>query len=471
MKELLKNYRVVKPGDDATHLSMGSPTGRFYVSCSDYERFMDAFAALLAVPFNRSIPSLVELHRHVGPVIIDIDLRQPPECTERLYTAEDVSAFIASLCVELGKLVDAMAGSLPSPNSIFVLEKPAPRCCGNTVKDGFHVQLPSIVTRPEVQELLRVAMLPHVSSIFGSGSGGHIGYTNSVEDMYDEAVLRRNGWMMYGAKKPDEPWPWRVTRVYSYSVSDGCTRTTLDWDGADGSLASKEDDPVTFYAPPGELARLLSIRRCDIDEAPLTAYGVAELEKVLKAEREALVVRLGRGLRTCKRSLAHEERLLACRTPLNNDDNDTESLTTLVSLLSAERAEAYKSWLEVGLALHNATTGSEAGLDLWLQFSRLCREKSEGNEHKHERIWDNFGTRKDGDTVGIGSLRYWAKLDSPEAYHIWATRAATTVPLVLNKSCKPSSLSLGFHPPHSVLCVAMMQQSQVGLRSRTPQRG
>ena len=62
--------------------------------------------------------------------------------------------------------------------------------------------------------------------------------------------------------------------------------------------------------------------------------------------------------------------------------------------------------------------GSDVGLDLWLQFSKLCREKSEGNEEKHERMWQNFGTRMltDGDSVGIGSLRYWAKHDSPEAY-------------------------------------------------------
>ena len=70
MKEMLEHCRVIKPGDDATHLSMGSPTGRFYVSCSNYDRFMDAFAVCLTAPC--SIPSLVEQHRHVGPVIVDI---------------------------------------------------------------------------------------------------------------------------------------------------------------------------------------------------------------------------------------------------------------------------------------------------------------------------------------------------------------------------------------------------------------
>ena len=135
--------------------------------------------------------------------------------------------------------------------------------------------------------------------------------------------------MMYGAKKPDEPWPWHVTQVYSYSISDGCTKTTLDW--SNGSSAGEDERSFCGHSAP-DLARLLSIRRCDIDEAPLTAHGVTELAKVLEAEREAMTVR----------ARTREERF-ARRTPLNA--NDTKSLSALVSLLSAERAGAYKSWL------------------------------------------------------------------------------------------------------------------------------
>ena len=38
-----------------------------------------------------------------------------------------------------------------------------------------------------------------------------IGFTNTVEDIFDECVIEKNNWLMYGSSKPDKE-PYKVTK-------------------------------------------------------------------------------------------------------------------------------------------------------------------------------------------------------------------------------------------------------------------
>ena len=121
---------------------------------------------------------------------------------------------MAALYLELGRL--AVIGETNC--DLFLLEKPAPRNAkggsqATVFKDGLHLMVPRVVTRPEVQHALRAAMLPHVRRIF-FGPAEPSRFLCSAEEVYDEAVIESNGWLLYGAKKPDEPHPWTVTRVF-----------------------------------------------------------------------------------------------------------------------------------------------------------------------------------------------------------------------------------------------------------------
>ena len=130
-----------------THTAMCG--GRYVVSASDHDELMDAWGA--ALEGGAKLPSLVERRtRPVGPVVVDIDLRQ--EAGERQYTRGDVDELVAALYLELGRL--AVIGETSS--CMFLLEKPAPRnakgCSEAPVfKDGLHMMVPLVVTRPEVQ--------------------------------------------------------------------------------------------------------------------------------------------------------------------------------------------------------------------------------------------------------------------------------------------------------------------------------
>jgi hypothetical protein len=367
-----------------THTSMGRPGGKYYFSVVNIERFMNAYCRCLDSGTIDPKMALIERHRHIGPVVLDIDLRQT--VPERLYTSDDVDIFVAALFSELALLVDL---DKIADRRCFVLEKPAPRPnkSSGTFKDGLHLYIPGVVTRPELQLALRAAMLKCVALGFDSR------YTNSAEDIYDAAVISRNGMFLYGCMKPDEDAPWKLTRVLE--VDRGGNVNTI-W-----SAATSEVD----YASPGSITKLISLRRFDVDEAPLTARGDAAVQLIIDREEEAVEAR--------ERARAAAEGKDAGGV----EDIDEAKLATLVGMLSPGRATSYNDWVLVGFALRNITAASDKGRELWKKFAARCPEgkyDAEANDAK----WARMGlARPDG--VGIDKLRKWAKHDSPAAFAAW----------------------------------------------------
>ena len=330
---MLKECRVVG-AHDFTHASMGGrfATGKFYVTATHSEAFMAAYGGCMDAGLFGTF-SLVECHRHIGPVVVDLDLRQPGP--DRVYTAGDAEAFATSLLAEVRRLVAA-----PSLRC-FVLEKPAPRTNkGGGFKDGLHLVVPDAVTRPELQVALRQALLPRVAELFGDGR-----FTTSPEAMYDDAVISRNGWMMYGSKKPDEPAPWLVTRTYVLAEGP--------------SSAVPQAVPVPADMRPSELVTLLSIRT-HYDESALTDDGRRAVDRIL-AEAEAAAEAM---------DAAEDEN--ARRYGDASVPPPDGQLADLVRMLSVERATDARPWYSVGLALHHATGGGADGMRLWQAFGRKC---------------------------------------------------------------------------------------------------
>lgn len=63
------------------------------------------------------------------------------------------------------------------------------------------------------------------------------------------------------------------------------------------------------------------------------------------------------------------------------------------------------TWLQIGMALHHASGGADAGYDLWCRWSRRCPEKFK--ERDQRKTWKSFGRRGGG--VTIASLYQIAK--------------------------------------------------------------
>lgn len=86
---------------------------------------------------------------------------------------------------------------------------------------------------------------------------------------------------------------------------------------------------------------------------------------------------------------------------------DTELISTLIGFLSKKRSSEYDSWKSVGLCLKNIG-GSIENFD---SFSQLCKSKYDAAQ-----VVDFWNAAKPDGSLTIGSLKYWAKEDSPRKY-------------------------------------------------------
>jgi hypothetical protein len=80
-----------------------------------------------------------------------------------------------------------------------------------------------------------------------------------------------------------------------------------------------------------------------------------------------------------------------------------------LELLSDARADDRKDWFLIGVVLYNIAAGDSDGLDLWLEFSDRSPKY---NEAECLSIW----TKLRLGNCSIGTLKYFAKCDNPEAY-------------------------------------------------------
>lgn len=102
-----------------------------------------------------------------------------------------------------------------------------------------------------------------------------------------------------------------------------------------------------------------------------------------------------------------------------NDDTNVnwEEIANLINMLKPQRAKEYQPWLEVALCLHNISS-SYTMLNLFIQFS--MQEESKSEKTDFEKLWNSFEKKETGGLC-IGTLKYWAKLDSPILYKEYIT--------------------------------------------------
>lgn len=344
------NANKVEKGSEFTHTSLNG--GSYYIQAMDMDKFNELYATAIE---NGESLSLTEKHREISPILVDLDFRQ--NTADRLYTEQQVKEFVKLLSSEIEKYVEVDSTQL----KFYVMEKPEPRDNkGKGFKDGIHIVCPDIVTAPEVQFIIRENILKNgMNQVFGNT------FTNKYDDIYDADVIAKNNWFMYGSKKPDEAYPWTLTKIYGNELNE------IDCEHTDDELIS-----------------VLSIRN-KFDALNVKADKMEEVQEYKN--------------KTTKKPAENKPTTAVAMPPPSLD-----IVGKLVSLLNADRADSRTSWIEVGLCLHNIDYQL---LGLWIEFSKQSAKFCDG---ECEKIWASFTKREGG--LSIGTLHKWAKEDSPDKY-------------------------------------------------------
>lgn len=362
----LARYKVEK-GSEFTHTSIFKPSGSFYVPVSELDIFYDMYQKAL---LGGEDLYMTEKHRDISPFLIDLDFRFERENVLRKYTRDDITKVIQ---VYLEKCSEYLTLDAISPVVVFLLEKPQPTIDKGLTKDGVHIIIPDIVTKPSVQYIIRKQILQSIKEKLEP-----LGCLNTVDDIVDEAVIERNNWQMYGSKKPNS-MAYTVTCKYIYDCE---TR----------SLNQVED-----YIPNHkDLVEILSIRN-KYEATPIKIEKeteVKEFEKIALEKKKA------------KMQSTTSNMLQTSYNTRRNETTNLEHIQKLVDILNPNRAETYHGWIQVGWCLRNI---DHRLLDTWIEFSKKSSKFVDG---ECEKMWRFM--RDDG--LGIGTLYMWAKQDNPEAY-------------------------------------------------------
>lgn len=354
----LLQYQVGK-GSEYTHTSIIKPSGSFFITSEGMPKFYKLYR--LAMTSGEDI-YLTEKHRDVSPILIDLDFRFDKTLKlERSYTQKHIEDIVSLYMKKISQFV-----KIPELVKIYVMEKPSPIIDKNFIKDGIHIVIPDIVTRPVVQLEIRKAVLAEIPKILDN-----LSLKNEYEDVIDEAVISRNNWQMYGSKKPNCE-SYKITTIFAYE--DECLN----------ECDVSEDDC--------EYVETMSIRN-KYDETP---YKSENEEKLKNMEKE-----IHEKLKMAKNNILQKNK--------NNKKNTYENMEVvakLVDILSTQRANSYDSWIRVGWCLRNI---DHRLLDIWSNWSRKSPKFVKG---ECERIWNYM--KEDG--LGMGTLHMWAKEDNPEEY-------------------------------------------------------
>lgn len=347
--KFLNAYKVEK-GSVFTHTSLKG--GSYYIPADVEEDFLKLYAEAIE---NGEDLSLTEKHRDVSPILIDLDFTH--DKPERMYTDKHIVQFLNALKRQLVEYMEVNDDML----RFYVLEKPEPRKNkSGGFKDGIHIICPYITTKPNVQHIIRQNILNNneMRLIFDNS------FMNSYDDIYDVAVIDRNNWFMYGSKKPDEDYPWVVSKIY------------------DGDL--KE---VDCEHNDKELVELLSIRN-KFDCVKVKPDKVDEV----KAYKES----------TQKPKVDEASTSKIVRLP-----SDMDTIEKLVMILDPKRADDYHMWINLGICLKSINI---IYLIIWEEFSKLSNKFKEG---ECEKLWKTFTPQG---KLTEGTLRFWAKQDNPSKY-------------------------------------------------------
>ena len=375
------NFKV--NNNEITHTSIGNPTGSWSID----DENLDLFYVEYAKTFSKyGVPvHLVEKHKEVSPILIDIDLKFKLDSSIRTFHFE----FIKNIILLYNEIIKTCYESIDDEYlKCYVLLKDDPVKYEDKYKDGLHIIYPFLVTKPEIQYYIRTVLLNNykdkLKEIFSS-----IPVTNSFDDIFDECVISKTNWQLYGSMKPGNV-PYKLKYI-------------LDVDCNILENSYNEDFDCNL-----ELVRLFSIRN-KIECKLIENKNNIEMEKWLKNNSSKTKIK--------KQAVVPNRRKISDIRYLNKpcDDHDLEYVKDLtLNCFSQARCDNYNDWYNVGICLHNIDYRL---IETWDLFSKKSA-KYDGNCCSEE-VWDalpcnNEFDRYIKDEISIGTIINWAIQDNLE---------------------------------------------------------
>jgi P4 family phage/plasmid primase-like protien len=374
-KKFITQFRC-KSGEAYSHTSIDEPKGSFKIPEDKLNQFYDIYTRAMVQGVKLY---LTEKPIDPSPMRLDLDFRfamDEPRTTpiNRKYTIEHVKTIVEAYNSILAKYIES-----PVKFTAYVMEKTKPTEHRGKIKDGIHIIWPHLIVSHSLQHLIRKHMLDDATNLFNG-----LNTCNPYEDIIDQAIIDKNNWQMYGSRKPDCE-AYRVTHIYEYDKENMIAN--------DIGMPSATDE-LTF-------PRLFSMRDKESLKVTLIPEKEAELEEYIRHILPSMDER--------RKTKLHKQVFGKCNNNAKNliNDDDLNMARMLVAdCLLPSRADNYEEWVKLGWTLRNIDYRL---LESWIEFSRVSNKYIEG---ECQNLWNKMKN----DTLGMGTLRWWARNDNPKEY-------------------------------------------------------
>jgi len=350
---------------EPTHMSYGKLQGKFHIDVTEQNDFIKLYSKAIKDAHNLSI---LEKPKEYGPLVIDIDIKLLEEEYDhtnnvRLYDDKLINSIIKLYTDELNGYIESNDNK---QYDFFIFEKNKPTIKNNIVKDGFHIIIPKLCLSFNDKFYIREQVIKKANEhqLFD-------GFYETADNIIDKAVIKSNGWFLYGSTKPDRiDDPYKITKVLRYLFNDNYYEDITN-DIIDVKLKS--------------IIKYLSINNVEF-------YGETNRTK-------------------CKTIKTETTNNPFNNTPLHDCNDKQLVIKQLLDMLNDSRAREYNMWRNIMLIINNEL--GKDGIDLAHKFSKKSME------HYNEKSVNEFYYRikKNDSGLKLPTLKMYAKEDNPDEYN------------------------------------------------------
>lgn len=393
----INQFRTSSRERSYTHTSNGDTIGTKIAICVPDEHY-DEFMKEYALSRSRSEKLfMIEKPRDPSLLRVDLDFRfEPIKVRDESNDSNevpllDVEKYVSEKSVKnIIKVYFQVISKVlkitdDSQLSTYYMVRGDPAMSNDQVKYGIHLVFPKLVVSHDLQAYIRKCILERSLTMFSG-----INAKNLPTNIIDEAIIAKNGWQMYGSSKPGCE-PYLATRYFEYNME---TDTVIENN-------RKIEDDIHIHTT---LIKELSMRKPNLISMELNSDNEEVNDDYTK------YVDILEQAKTRKNNATRTDNILSddITSILTRSSKETVDIARklVMECLSTSRAESFNDWIQLGWALRNI---SESLFDAWHEFSKNSTKYIEG---ECEAKWKCFKEH----TMGMGTLKYWAKMDNEDMY-------------------------------------------------------
>lgn len=386
---------------EKTHLNMCPPYGSFSIPESEMENFFDKYEKEINEGKTLGIVEVPIADKNL-PLVIDVDLVYSYEDTNDIkLLRRHNNHTIKSIIESFKKVYDKFFTfhNEDNKNKVYWIvsqrEEPyiSEKNGEKVVKDGIHIMNPMYRSTPSVHRKMRQIVLQDemLERLIAS-----LGTRNSCNDVFDEAVIYRNGWQMYGSTKPGKA-PYDISYILNYHLKMVGQSDIGDNISMVRYLSYWRNTTRNAFPKPEILQMINNEERISFvtDQVTVTEENKKE-EKEEKKEKKK------------PKKQKKQIEVVDSVDPENSEGGIIKKLSILADMFSERRAKIKSLWLEVGNSLKKMMyqDQEEEFLQIWINFSEKFGYFNEKNCRDE---WENLDMIY---CANLATFKFWAEKDA-----------------------------------------------------------